>query len=221
MSKNRRTEVRNSRKNTFLGKLAGWLIRLYCTTLRFTITDRAGLASGHLPAVIYVLWHNRVMVMPYAWKRLTKGKRQAAVLTSASNDGTILANMVGVFGIGAVRGSSSRRAVAALIGLKRTLQEGRDVCVTPDGPRGPVYQMQPGLVKLAESTGAPVLPIHVRFGSAWRLKSWDRFAIPKPFSTVEVIFDEALAVPPSLDEDAFEHWRKRIEDVMRAGVDDQ
>lgn len=221
MSKDRRTEIRNSRKTTILGTLAGWMIRVVCATLRYRIVDRAGIGPGSgVPPLIFVLWHNRVFVMPSAWKRLTKGQRPAAVLTSASHDGAMLARAVGVFGIEAVRGSSSRRAVAALIGLKRTLQQGLDVCVTPDGPRGPCYQLQPGLVKLAENTGAAVVPIHVKFGAAWRLKSWDRFAIPKPFSKVEVIFDEALAVPASLDEDAFEQWRKRIEDTMLAGVDD-
>jgi hypothetical protein len=125
-----------------------------------------------------------------------------------------------VFGIGAVRGSSSRRAVAALIGMKRALKDGLDVCITPDGPRGPRYGFHAGVIKLAESSGAPIVPIHAVYSSAWRLKTWDRLVIPKPFSRVTVIFDEMLVVPPKLDEAAFETCRERVQAILLAGTDD-
>ena len=114
----------------------------------------------------------------------------------------MVARAMAVFGLGAVRGSSSRRAVAALVGLKRALLEGLDVCLTPDGPRGPRYRIQPGIIKLAEATGAPIVPIHVRFSSAWRLKTWDRFVIPKPFSRVEVTFAEPITLTRGMDADS-------------------
>ena len=75
-------------------------------------------------------------------------------------------------------------------------------------------------MKLAETSGAPVIPIHVQYASAWHLKTWDRFAIPKPCSKVRVIFDEALAVPAGLSEDDFETWRRRLEDTMLGGAND-
>ena len=102
--------------------------------------------------------------------------------------------------------------------------EGLDVCLTPDGPRGPRYKIQPGFIKLAEATGAPIVPIHVRFSSAWRLKTWDRFVIPKPFSRVEVIFDQAITLPATAAENqptvpaplpagpvGFDGWLLRVE----------
>lgn len=213
------TEIRESRKSRWLGTLAGRLMQLYCASLRFEFIDRCGLGRpGALPGpVIYALWHESIFVVPYAWSRLCRGTRRAVVLTSASHDGGMLARAVGVFGIGAVRGSSSRRGVAALVGLRKALKDGVDVCVTPDGPRGPRHVLQGGLVKLAESGGVPVLPIHVEFADAWTLKTWDRFRIPKPFSKVRVIFDETLAVPPGLADDAFEAWRARIEELLRRG----
>lgn len=216
------SEIRESRKATVLGTLAGWLMRAWCATLRVEIEDRCGIgrAGSFEGPVIYGLWHNRIFCVPSAWRRLCGRSRETVVLTSASHDGAMLARAVGVFGLGAVRGSSSRRGVAALVALRKTLREGRDVCVTPDGPRGPRYVLQPGLVKLAEASGAPVVPIHVGFTSAWRLKSWDRFGLPKPFSRVRVIFDEALAVPGGLSESEFATWRDRIESVLRAGVED-
>lgn len=213
-----RLEIRESRKAVLLGTLAGWLMKLWCAMLRFDVEDRARLTEREGP-VIYCLWHNRIFAVPAAWRRVTKGRDlRVVVLTSASHDGAMLARAVGVFGLGSVRGSTSRRAVAALVALRRALQDGTSVCVTPDGPRGPRYQFQAGALKLAESTGVPLVPVHVDFSSAWQLKTWDRFRIPKPFSRVTVIFDELLAVPGGLGEDDFSDWRGRLETLLREGV---
>ena len=215
-----RLEIRESRKAVLLGTLAGWLMKLWCAMLRFDVEDRALLTEREGP-VIYCLWHNRIFAVPAAWRRVTKGRDlRVVVLTSASHDGAMLARAGGVFGLGSVRGSTSRRAVAALVALRRALQEGTSVCVTPDGPRGPRYHFQAGALKLAESTGVPVVPVHVDFSSAWQLKTWDRFRIPKPFSRVTVIFDEVLAVPGGLGEDDFNDWRGRLETLLREGVKD-
>ena len=216
------TEIRGSRKAEILGTLAGWLIRIWNATLRYEVEDRCGITGPNksMPPVIYAMWHNRIIVIPSVWRKNCGRHRKAVVLTSASKDGAILSRAMAVFGIGSVRGSSSRRAVAALIGMKRELKEGVDVCITPDGPRGPRYGFHAGMIKLAESSGAPILPIHARFSSAWRLKTWDRLVIPKPFSRVTVIFDETLAVPPKLDEAAFQQHSDRIREILLAGTDD-
>ncbi|WP_193210467.1 lysophospholipid acyltransferase family protein [Luteolibacter marinus] len=216
-----RSEIRESGKASFLGTLAGRLMRAYCATLRFEIVDRCGITrpGGIATPVIYCLWHNRIFTMPAAWKKACGSHRRAVVMTSASHDGAALARAVGVFGIGAVRGSSSRRGVAALVGMRKALREGLDACITPDGPRGPRHVLQSGIVKLAETSGAPLIPLHVEIPDRWELKTWDRFAIPKPCSRVRVIFDEALAVPAGLSEDDFETWRRRIEETMLAGAD--
>jgi len=222
MSRSSSTEIRENRKSALLGTLVGWIIRLWSMTLRFEIVDRCGICSADRssPPVIYAMWHNRIFMVPPAW-RMSAGKfHPAVVLTSASKDGSILARAMAVFGIGAVRGSSSRRAVAALIGMKRALKEGTDVCITPDGPRGPRYDFQPGVVKLAESSGAPIVPIHVTCPAAWQLKTWDRFLIPKPFSRVRVVFDSFVSVPPGLDDAAFEDHRLRLRQILLDGTDD-
>jgi lysophospholipid acyltransferase (LPLAT)-like uncharacterized protein len=126
-----------------------------------------------------------------------------------------------MFGLGAIRGSSSRRAVSALIGMKKALREGFDVCVTPDGPRGPRYEVQPGVIKIAQSTGAEIIPIHIRYRAAWRLKTWDRFVIPKPFSRVSVVFDKPHRIPPDLDDAGFENARLALEKCLVDGCDDR
>lgn len=222
MNPSKRGEIRESKKAAALGVLAGWCMKAWAITLRYDVEDRCGVTvPGKIRTpLLLALWHNRIFTIPPVWvKKVGKG-RKVVVLTSASHDGATLSRAMAAFGLGSVRGSSSRRAVAALVGMKRALKDGFDVCITPDGPRGPRYRFHPGLIKLAESTATPILPIHVHFTSAWRLKTWDRFVIPKPFSRVRVIFDEMLVVPPSLDEVAFETERVRVEDILRAGADD-
>lgn len=222
MSRKKSSEVRSNRKTAMLGTAAGWVIRLLTATLRMEVRDLCGIGSREsgVPPVIYILWHSRFLSVPAAWNRICREHRKAVTLTSASHDGDMVARAMAVFGLGAVRGSTSRRGVAALVGLRRALQEGMDVCLTPDGPRGPRYKMQPGAIKLAESGGVPIVPVHVRFSSAWRLKTWDRFVIPKPFSRVEVTFAEPITVPRGLDEAAFETQRIRLEKLMIEGTDD-
>jgi lysophospholipid acyltransferase (LPLAT)-like uncharacterized protein len=225
MSSKKSSEIRASRKSAVLGALAGWAMKVLSATLRMEVRDLCGI-SNHAPAdksmppVIYALWHNRFFCVPPAWNRICYGYRKTVALTSASMDGDMVAHAMAVFGLGSVRGSSSRRGVAALVGLKRSLQEGLDICVTPDGPRGPRYEVQAGVIKLAESTGAPIIPIHVRFSYAWRLKTWDRFVIPMPFSRVHVTFSEPLYIPRGADMDTFEKARLNLQELMLQGADD-
>ncbi len=222
MSAAKSSEIRGDRKAQILGTLAGWAMRCWAKTIRYEIHDRCGITTQGGPSapVIFALWHNRIFTIPPIWWKTGGNGRKSVVLTSASKDGAILSSAMAVFGLGAVRGSSSRRAVAALIGMKRALLEGLDVCITPDGPRGPRYGFHPGVIKLAESSGAPIVPIHAHFSSAWRLKTWDGLVIPKPFSRVTVIFDARLVVPPKLDEAAFQHQLERVQASLLTGTDD-
>lgn len=121
--------------------------------------------------------------------------------------------------MGAVRGSSSRRGALALRELRRLVAEGRDIAITPDGPRGPRYVLGPGVVHLAQTTGAPIMPVHARFSRAFRLKSWDGFNVPLPFSKVEVTISPMIHVPRDADAAAFERIRAHVEEVLRDGAD--
>lgn len=222
MSSHKSAEVRSDRKSAALGTLVGWVMKLLTSSLRLEVRDHCGIGSpsAAVPPVIYILWHNRFFTVPAAWNQICSKHRKAVTLTSASHDGDMVARAMAVFGLGAVRGSSSRRGVAALIGLKHALKDGFDVCLTPDGPRGPRYVLQPGVIKLAESSRAPVVPVHVTFSSALRLKTWDRFVIPMPFSRVEITFAEAIHLPRGMDETTFESERLRIESLLIHGTDD-
>jgi lysophospholipid acyltransferase (LPLAT)-like uncharacterized protein len=223
MTDSKETEIRGSRASRLLGHLAGMLMKAWSYTLRYDVNDKIGVVQPilHPEPVIFALWHNRIFTMPPIWVRTGGKGRSTVVLTSASKDGTTLATAMAGFGLGAIRGSSSRRALSALIGMKKALREGRDVCVTPDGPRGPRYNLQAGLIKIAQSTGTSIVPIHIRYGSAWRLNTWDRFVIPKPFSRVSVTFDHPFIVPKDLSEEEFEAHRLNLQQIMLAGTDDE
>ncbi len=217
------SQIRSDRRSSALGTLAGWCMKTLAATLRMEIRDECGLGSAARTAspVIYVLWHNRIFTVPPAWHQLCGAHRRVVVMASASHDGDMVARAMAVFGMGAVRGSSSRRGVAAWVGLKRALAAGTDVCLTPDGPRGPRYVFQPGAVKLAQSSAAPLVPVHVRFSSAWHLKTWDRFVIPKPFSKVVVTFAAPIHIPRELAAAEFEAQRLDLETRLAAGADER
>ena len=123
---------------------------------------------------LVALWHNRTMVPGYAWS-LAQKPLKMSVLTSASKDGALVEAVCRHFGLGAVRGSSGRRGALAYMEMMRKVQEG-DVCFcfTPDGPRGPIYEVHHGIVKLASQSGLPIVPVCIEYESCWRLnKTWD------------------------------------------------
>ncbi len=222
MARSQSTEIRANRSSRLAGYLAGYVMKLWGLTLRYEINGKPGVTAPEIAAapVIFALWHNRIFTMPPIWRRTGGKDRKSVVLTSASKDGTTLATAMSMFGLGAIRGSSSRRAVSALIGMKKALREGFDVCVTPDGPKGPRYEVQPGVIKIAQATGADIIPIHIHYSSAWRLKTWDHFVIPKPFSRVSVIFDKPHQIPQDGGDDVFEAARIALERSLADGSDD-
>ena len=107
----------------------------------------------------------------------------------------------------------------ALRELSEVLASGRDVLITPDGPRGPAYELGPGIIFLAQKTRAPVVPVNMEYSSCWRVKSWDRFIIPKPFSKVRVIIGPPQQIGPTSTDDEFERERARLQNVMMSLVE--
>lgn len=213
---NRRHQIRGDERSRRLGGAIGGVMRAWAATWRVDAYDEAGVFSSdaYSGSVIFALWHDCIFTVPPVWRRFVGTHRRAVVLTSASKDGAVLEAAVGRFGIGAVRGSSSRRAVAGLIGLRQAMRGGSDTCITPDGPRGPRHICQPGIIKLAQTSGAPIIPIRCGFSSLRRFNTWDRFILPLPFSAVRVCFGAPMHVPADADDDAFEAARKALEEEL-------
>lgn len=188
-------------------------------TLRFEIDDRAGIVGQ--PVVenyIGALWHNRLLIFPLVLRRFFPS-RQGAALISASRDGNLLSDAIHRFDYDVVRGSSSKLGATGLLQLSDVLAKGGDVVITPDGPRGPAYELGPGIIFLAQKTGATVLPINMEYSSCWRVKSWDRFIIPQPFSKVRVIIGQPERITPTSNDEEFEAERLRLQNAMMSLVE--
>ena len=183
--------------------LGAVLVRLLGMTWRVTIVGVGDVEAlwREGRAVIYVVWHGRVLLVPWLGERLrrTRGARAPLVLVSRSRDGELGARYVGHFGLPVTRGSSSRGGRTALRSLVAAIRGGVDVAVVPDGPRGPREQLQPGVVALAALTGAPVVPLAVAASPARRLRSWDRFLVPLPFARCVLAFGPTVLVDSDAD----------------------
>jgi len=196
-------------------RLGSFLIRMLCATLRYEVVDEAGFLGETVSRpVILLIWHNRILAMPVLYRRYYAKRKGLLVLTSASRDGAYLSEFVRCFGLGSVRGSSSRRGGAALLDLVRTLEDGLDLCVTPDGPRGPRYSLGPGVILLSEKCQVPLMPLLIEYSAYWRFNSWDGFAVPKPFSKVTVTALPKMQIGVTGSEAEFENARRRVENAM-------
>jgi lysophospholipid acyltransferase (LPLAT)-like uncharacterized protein len=191
------------------------LMRVILVTLRFRITDRAGVLD-RIPKkpLLWTFWHNRLFVGPYIFERFFKG-RLGAALTSQSKDGEIISALIGHFGIRAIRGSSSRGGARSLVEMKRAINDGYIMAITPDGPRGPRYSLGAGVIKLAQVTEGTIMPLRISYSSFWQIPgTWDGFMIPKPFAKVHLVFDTLHVVPQTTTEEEFETERSRFERVL-------
>ena len=139
-----------------------------------------------------------------------------AALVSASKDGALLARILEWFRIQPVRGSSSRRGAQALRELTTWAERGHDLTITPDGPRGPCYQVQDGITSLAQLTGLPIVPVALNLNWKISIKSWDRFQIPLPFARCEVCVGRTFHVPADASDAAREKLRGQLEAELRA-----
>ena len=142
----------------------------------------------HKP-IIFMLWHGHLLVG--LWQHRSEGVQ---ILISEHRDGEIIARIGQSLGYGAVRGSTSRGGARSLLELARRLSSGADVAITPDGPRGPARTVAPGALVAAQRSGAGMIAVGVHASRAWRLRSWDRFLIPKPFARVTVAYRGPLYV---------------------------
>jgi lysophospholipid acyltransferase (LPLAT)-like uncharacterized protein len=166
-------------------------LRSLASTWRFTIRNGQALEAMRAgnDGFVFALWHAELL--PLMWLHRREGVR---VLISEHRDGEMIARIAESLGFETVRGSTTRGAGRALLGLSRALQSGEEVAITPDGPRGPARTAQPGALIAAARSGAAILPVACHARRAWRFNSWDRFMVPGPFARVTVAYGEAFRV---------------------------
>lgn len=190
------------------------LIRTMARTIRWEIEDPTGLISQqNSPPSIWLFWHNRMLLVPCLYRQ-SFPTYPAKILTSPSADGEVIARVMARFNLGAIRGSTNKRPALAMREMVRALRTGYNLGITPDGPRGPRYVLQPGPVKLAQLSGCPIQPLHINYRKAKRLSGWDAFLLPLPFTSAKVIFGEPIHVPTTMTEAEFEGERRRIQDIL-------
>ena len=208
------------------GWLARWLIsfgfrllQLWARTLRYEVDDPARVVGKPVTEnYIGALWHNRLLIFPLVLRRFLPN-RGGAALISASRDGDLLADAIRRFNYDVVRGSSSRLGASAILQLSEVLASGRDVVITPDGPRGPAYELGPGIIFLAQKSGAAVLPMNLEYSHCWRLGSWDRFIVPRPFAKVRVLIGQPHRVKATSTPEEFERERLALQNSLMSLVE--
>lgn len=203
-----------------IGWLGRFVLSLMARTWRVELVDRENLdeTNAQGPGCFISMWHGRMIVAlpihaPLGWH----------VLVSASGDGDISEKLLEANGYKVIRGSSSRGGARALRAMLKVLDEGVTLAITPDGPRGPMHSMNPGLAFMARATGRLVVPIGFACDRAWHASSWDRFTIPKPFARICVVYGEPVGVARDADESeqeaATELVRARTLEAERRGFE--
>jgi lysophospholipid acyltransferase (LPLAT)-like uncharacterized protein len=166
--------------------MATVLFRVLIWTLRIRLSDRTRAFVAENPTSnLILIWHNRLALALASFYRKGGGLPLTG-LVSASGDGAILAEVMHAFGIETARGSSSRRAMEATRELFVSLDAGRNIVITPDGPRGPIYTVKSGAADIGSDHAKAVCLMSFNCKRCWRFKSWDRFMVPKPFATIDV-----------------------------------
>jgi lysophospholipid acyltransferase (LPLAT)-like uncharacterized protein len=184
-----------------------FIVRCWLATLRFrnvSVDGRPHPENPNVEPLIYAFWHEALLIPLRQRVRLD-------MLIGQHADGELIAQVARRFGFGVIRGSSTRGGGRAIRGMINLQDVPTHLGITPDGPKGPRRQVQMGMIAVASATGRRILPVGIGFARAWRAKSWDRFAVPYPFSTVCWVWGRAMTIPPELDRHELESWRQKVE----------
>lgn len=209
--------LKNKRRMpTWLAGVLAYIFKLISLTYRVRVVDEEGWFEKQQPwPVVVSLWHNRILFIASLVRRQLL--ERMSVLISASRDGEYVSAFIRFFGLGVVRGSSSRGGVQALLGLFHEIRDGRSVILTIDGPRGPKYTVHPGAVILAQKMDLFVVPVSVNAKHYWQVKSWDNTQIPVPFSTVTLVCGHPFKLPKEM---RLEMAKQLIHDKMMEITED-
>ena len=192
-------------------RLVALLLRALHRTLRYEVVVEPGAVPATPPALqVWCFWHR--CLIPCAC--YFHGRFKMAVLISRSFDGELIARTIERLGFLTARGSSTRSGASGLLALARAVEGGHGAVFTADGPRGPLYKVKPGAVKLAQLTGYPIGIFYAHPEKAWRLRSWDHFLIPKPFSRVAISWVRQIEVPQTDDPLLMEAKRLEVEATL-------
>ncbi|HHU51761.1 MAG TPA: lysophospholipid acyltransferase family protein [Firmicutes bacterium] len=187
----------------------GWI---FTSLLGFSIRFRKireEILTEYKDGFVIVCWHGQQLIGFYHFRG-----RGYTALASEHRDGEYAASILRYFGWRLVRGSSTRGGVGGLIKLINTLRRGIPVVITPDGPQGPIYHVEPGAIYLAQKSGVPIIPVAFVFSKAIYLKTWDKFVVPYPFCRCVVQYGEPLLIQGKLDENRLAVEKERLAQAL-------
>jgi len=220
--------LRSSIVTSILGGIIWFYMALCNRTIRWRVEGDEEALKVWLayPNIIVAAWHSTILLLPSGWNRIIRKwpqqKTRSAMLISLSKDGEPVAKAIKHLGLEAVRGSSTHKGkkrdkggMKALAEALRILKTGGGICITPDGPRGPAEIAQNGPIIMAQRANAPILPYAIVSSPRRRLKTWDRFRIPYPFSRGALVFGEAVIPQPNDDRETL---RLKLETNLNAAL---
>lgn len=180
-------------------------------TIRFTHVNKEAVDRlwGDDQSFIACFWHGRLLAMPFAYSGTP-----AKVLISRHDDGEFITRIISYFGLGAVRGSFGKTSISSMREIFGELKKGTTLGITPDGPKGPRYQIKPGIVEIARIAQRPIVPVTYGASRMKMFSSWDRFVLPYPFSRVLFLWGDPIHVPPNARADEIESTRKLLEEKL-------
>lgn len=192
--------------------LSSLVLRLLALTIRKNVLfpERAYQFPEHGKLAIVAFWHQRLLLMPFL-----RRQEKISMLISRHRDGELIARTVGYFGIGSIRGSTTRGGSGAIRGMVRAMEGGSNVAITPDGPQGPKHVVQAGVIEIARLTGAPILPLTYSVSRRKVFQSWDHFILPFPFSRAVYIWGEPLIVPRQSTSEELEEKRLLLQNRLK------
>jgi lysophospholipid acyltransferase (LPLAT)-like uncharacterized protein len=200
-----------------VGSAGAWLIHRLVGTCRFHFRYADPLVNPEVARrlgqrYIYAFYHEVMLFPAYYW-----AWPEMQILISDHRDGELITQVVKRLGFGVVRGSTTRGGARALRQMTQRIDRG-NLCVTPDGPKGPRRHVHQGMIYLASRTGLPIVGAGMAFRGAWRARSWDQFAVPRPFQAAACVTPEPVTVPPDADRDTLEACRREVERRMQAAM---
>jgi lysophospholipid acyltransferase (LPLAT)-like uncharacterized protein len=208
--------------HNLLTKLFAFLFNLFlkftCSSNRLSVTNKAVFEKyAEAGGNIFTFWHSRLFFLVYYYVDNVK-KRKVSILVSMSKDGDYGAALVSKLKQDNVRGSTSRGGQKAIRNLAAKAALGNNIAITPDGPRGPAFKVNDGVIKLAQLTGSRIIPVSYDATRKRELKSWDSFILVKPFGRVHVAFADPIEVPKDIDADQLQQYTQRLQETL-SGLD--
>ena len=189
-------------------KLLSWIMRLWFATCRVTVHNgdiMSSIKRGETN-IVASFWHYSIIFIFYFVRNYS-----ATAMVSSSRDGEYIARLAGELGFNTVRGSKNNKGVEALKGMLRAVRAGDNGAIVADGSQGPARVAQAGALLVAAKTGKPVVPMVWSSSSYFTIKSWDKTAIPKPFSRIDIYFGESMYLPRKVSADELEQYRGLLE----------